>query len=561
MAKVLFINPTVRHHDAPRHMPYGMALLVALAHQAGHAVQVYDENAWRPEDAEATVVAVLGADDWDVIATGGLTTTYSSLRRIIIAARRECPDALLVAGGGFLSSMPRDIMEMRPEIDVGVIGEAYATFPEILARVDAGRRAEWSDFPGVIFRQVDGGIDLAPPRELLSSEQLDLLPYPAFDFFPLEKYWENSDTLLSEAGMSAKRRLDLNASYGCSLICRFCWHLGLIGDTHQHETPKGKDVFFSYERHLRWHSPEYVVGMVKHWYDTYGIDFVAFLDENLMTMHRSSRGRWLPEICNLWIENGLQPECVEKGVPHDENCTYGVHWGGTSHAGQVDREILDLMFRAGCMHLDYGLESFNERVLANIGKGSTPAKNRTAITDTLAAGIRPIPNQIIGFPDEFFDSVYDNMKAWEETGVVCYPFLATAYPGSEWYTVYKDRILEQYDGDIEAFILDLDDATKITANICENFSTIELLGLRELMVTFNYPKIREFEEQWWARHDTVRLPRFLAGGWRDRTQAVKDGTRDTAFDHELVEFSRGEYEEYRKGDRRFTAAGQGKTNS
>ncbi len=50
MAKALFINPTARHHDAPRHVPYGMALPVAQAEAAGHQVQVYDENAWRPAD-------------------------------------------------------------------------------------------------------------------------------------------------------------------------------------------------------------------------------------------------------------------------------------------------------------------------------------------------------------------------------------------------------------------------------------------------------------------------------------------------------------------------------
>lgn len=541
MAKVLFINPTVRHHDAPRHIPYGMAILVAQAMEAGHQIQVYDENAWRPADPQNTINEVLGADDWDVIATGGLITTYTALKRIIVSAKAECPNALLVAGGGFLTSMSRDMMNFRPEIDLGVIGEAYVTLLEILRNVDSGYAEDWFGCPGLIYRNADHELQLSPTRELISPDELNQLPYPAYDMFPMEKYWENSDMLLSEVGQTAKRRLDINASYGCSLVCRFCWHLGLIGDTFQGETPEGKDVFFDYGRTLRWHSPEYVVNMVKHWYDTYHIDFVGFLDENLMTMHRSSRGVWLPEICRLWIEAGLQPDCVKNGVPHDENCTHGVHWGGTSHAGQVDREILDLMYSAGCVSLDYGLESFNSRVLKNIGKGTTPEKNREAIKMTLEAGIRPIPNQIIGFPDEFFDSIYDDMKAWEEMGIVCYPFLATAYPGSEWYTIYKDRICEQYDGDLEAFISDLDDATKISANISENFSTIELLGLRELMVSFNIRKIKQFEKEWWQTHSVVKLPRFLSNGWKKRTQEVKDGTRTTPFDHEMIEYTRQQY--------------------
>ena len=31
MAKILLINPTVREEDVPRHVPYGIALLAAIA--------------------------------------------------------------------------------------------------------------------------------------------------------------------------------------------------------------------------------------------------------------------------------------------------------------------------------------------------------------------------------------------------------------------------------------------------------------------------------------------------------------------------------------------------
>ena len=62
------------------------------------------------------------------------------------------------------------------------------------------------------------------------------------------------------------------------------------------------------------------------------------------------------------------------------------------------------------------------------------------------------------------------------------PFFATPYPGTEWYYTYKDRILQQYGGDLEKFLLDLGDATKVTAVISKKFNAVELYGLRELMV-------------------------------------------------------------------------------
>ena len=505
MAKILLINPAIREDDVPKHVPYGLAMLAAITANAGHAVQVYDANAWRHPDE--TIKEVLLADDWQVVAICGITTTYGDVKNIVGMARQAAPQATIIAGGGMLTSMPKDIMGFLPEVDLGVVGEAYVTLPEILAKLDQGD-LDWSTVPGVVYRNPDGRTILTRPRELV--EDIDSLPYPAWDMFPLENYWKNSSLLYSEEAFTSKRRLDINASYGCSLICRFCFHLGISGDMKYTEGEDGGDVTFTYDRDIRWHSPRYVVDLVKHARDTFGVDFVLFLDENLMTMNAFSRGKWLPEIANLWIEEGLQPQCRKEGKPHtEEGCTYGVHWGGTSHATLVRPELLGRLHESGCAQLCYGLESFSNRILKNLGKGTTAKTNENALKITLEAGIRPIPNQIIGFPDEFFDSIRDSIDAWERLGIQAKPFFATPYPGSEWYYTYKDRILEQYDGDLEAFLLDLGDATKITAVISENFNAVELLGLRELMVIRDLKRINAYEKVWRERHGEPFIPDFV----------------------------------------------------
>jgi len=501
MAKVLLINPVVREEDEPRHVPYGMALLASIIMKKGHLVQVYDQNAWRkgPE----VIRQVIEADDWDCIAMGGITTAYGSIKAIVQHAREICPRAVIVLGGGVLTSIPREIMTFLPQVDVGVVGEAFLTFPEILEMIDRGRR-DWHLIDGTVFRAGDGKIDLSKQRELM--EDLDSLPYPAWDLFPLEEvYFKNSQALFSEEGMLARRRLDINASYGCSLICRFCYHLGIAGDMRYVENEKGEtDVRFDepgiYRRDIRYHSAEYAVKLVKYAFEKYGIDFVGFLDENLMTMDVFSKRVWLKKICQLWIEYGLQPTCVRDGVPHDENCR-GVHWSGTSHASLCNQEILKIMRRSGCSHLVYGYESFSPHVMKTIGKGSTPEINIRSFFWTLEAGVRPIPNQIIGFPVEDFDSLIQNMDAWKRLGIVVKPFFATPYPGSEWFAVYRNRIMEQYQGDLEAFLLDLGDATRVTAIISHNFNAVELLGLREMMIRFDYKRVREYEKFWRRAHN------------------------------------------------------------
>jgi radical SAM superfamily enzyme YgiQ (UPF0313 family) len=261
-----------------------------------------------------------------------------------------------------------------------------------------------------------------------------------------------------------------------------------------------RDVTFGYKRNIRYHSPRYVVDLVKHARERFGVDFISFLDENLMTMHQSSGKKWLTEICELWIAEGLQPQCVRDGVPHDPTRCSGVHWGGTSHATLTSLGLMQKMREAGCAHLLYGYETFSPRVMKTIGKGATPETNERSLRWTIEAGIRPIPNQMIGFPDDDFDSIYDNLDAWDRLGLQVKPFFATPYPGTEWYQKYKQRILDQYGGNLEEFLLDLGDATRVTAVISKKFNAVELYGLREMMVHRDRRQIREYEAHWSRTH-------------------------------------------------------------
>src|SRR5438445_10501219 len=119
-------------------------------------------------------------------------------------------------------------------------------------------------------------------------KDLDSLPYPAYDMFPLEEvYFPNSQALFSEEGMLARRRLDINASYGCSLVCKFCFHLGIAGDMKYVQNPGGAvDVAFdapgNYTRNIRYHSPEYIGEWSKDVRGSYLRNVVGLLSETLM---------------------------------------------------------------------------------------------------------------------------------------------------------------------------------------------------------------------------------------------------------------------------------------
>ncbi len=494
MAKILIVNPVIREEDVPKHIPYGLSLLASIAIAKGHLVQIYDANAWRK--GFGVLEQAARADDWDVIAIGGLTTSYGFIKKAVHIFRECAPRAFVIAGGGFLSSMPLEIMGWIPHIDLGIIGEAFVTWPEVLAMLDRGER-DFSKTQGVCWRGADGAPHLNEVRP--NIKDLDVLPYPAWDLLPLEEVYfpKGSQLYFSEESYTAKRRIDINGSLGCGLICKFCWHLGTTGEMIVEPNEQGvNDVRFTYGRNIRWHSPKYIVGMVKELIRKYQVDFVSFIDENMMTMNAASRGLWLPELCELWIQEGLQPECRRKGVPHDENCRTGVHWSGTSHATLAKKPILDAMFKAGCSHLVYGIESFDPYILKHLGKGTTQKSNVEAVQTCLDSGVRPIPNIIIGFPDESFDSIRTTLTHMVTCGIHSKPHFATPYPGSEWYYTYKNSIIEQYGGELEQFILSLGDASSPTVSISRNFSAMDLLGLQQIMSKRDFRLLDQAEKHW-----------------------------------------------------------------
>lgn len=493
MAKILLINPVVREEDKPKHIPYGIALLASLAMEHHHLVQIYDANAWRK--GLDVIKQVCAADDWDVIGIGGLITTYGSIKKIVKICKEVSPQSFVIAGGGFLTCMPLEMMRWLPQIDLGIVGEGFMTWLEVLGKIDR-RDFDFSDTLGVCYRDFKGLPILTAVRP--NIRDLDTLPYPAWDLLPLDIYFSNSKLLYSEDAFTSKRRMDINGSLGCSLICRYCWHLGTTGDFIVEKNEQGEmDVRFTYGRNIRYHSPQYLVNMVKTLLKRYGIDFCSFIDENMMTMHVSSHRRWLFELSDLWIKEGLQPSCRRYGVQHNENCT-GVHWSGTSHAGLANREVLMAMSKAGCSHLVYGLESFDPVILKRLGKGSTQRHNIECIKMTLDCGIIPLPNLIIGFPEESFSSIRTTLEWMVKLGIYAKPHFATPYPGSEWYYTYKDSIIEQYDGNLEAFVEDLADASKITAVISHRFSGMQLLGLQEILAKRDSRLLDQAEKHWSA---------------------------------------------------------------
>ncbi len=492
MTRIIFINSPVLLQEPARHLPYGVGILSALAAEARFEVGILDANAFRLN--QELIRRYLKAEDSDkpidIIGISGLITTYGFQKEIIPWIRKELPDTLIVAGGGCASSIPREMLEWVPELDMVCVGEGEKTFIEILNHLED---RDFSRVKGIYYKsdlqdrsgpnhkhhkkmerrtrqmmtaRARGEVEIIknPPRPLMTEKELNSLPYPAWNLLPMEEvYFPNSPLELGSEALQCKRRLDVISERGCPYQCTFCHHNYMGGDL----LPDGTRL----EPFVRWQSARYVVDMIKYARIKMGIDFVSFLDENFL----ANKERAL-EICRLLEEEDLV------GV---------VKWGCLGEPRTIDAELLGRLKETGCTYISYGFESANKGILREIRKPHTVDQMQKALDMTVKAGINPITAFMVGYAGETLESIYDTVKFWVRNDIQCVPFFITPYPATELFERNKEKILSQYDGDYQKFVEALGDPYKYIVNLTQ-FSVPEILGLRDLMVIQDLKRIREY---------------------------------------------------------------------
>ncbi len=490
--KVLLINPPVRQSQTPQDIPVGLAMIASVTKEEGHQVAFLDLNANRvPLQIAAEEIMI---DDYDIIGIGGLSSQYKDIKNILPICRQLHPDALIVAGGGFVTYMPDKMLRLRPELDIIVIGEGEATWADLLKQ---GPRGDFSKVKGIAFRDNTGKITFTEPRSLIAD--MDTLPYPAYELLDLDKYSENYQFCLSEELLANNtRKIHMITERGCPRQCTFCTHNGLsrwdqivaIGK----DKVKQLDKDFGFQQIARFNSPEFVVKHLKYLVENFNLGYVFIADENF-----TSNRKRTTELCNLMIKEGT-PKFVK--------------WGTGGDAASVDDDVIALMKKAGCTFISFGGESASDKVLKfDIQKGTTRKNNQDAIDVMKRQNMEPVMTFMLGNPNENIDDILETTDFFIKNNLACDPFICTPYPGTKLYLDYEQQILEQFDerlaevkklpkGSIDEdlvakwkdealdkFLSSLDDADVLSAIVSQVFSAHDLLGLKALMFSHDIPQL------------------------------------------------------------------------
>ncbi len=250
----------------------------------------------------------------------------------------------ITVGGSVFTKLIENIKKIDglfSVVDSFIVFEGEHALLELAQQLD-GRR-DFKKVPNLVYRE--NGVTKV--NEPFYTEDLNKLPTPDFDGFPLQLYHAPASVL------------PVQTSRGCYYSkCSFCnLHLD--------------------HRSFRLRSTELLLEDIGHLSQKYHTPYFFFTDESVPINKLRE------------ISQGL----LEK--------QWDIKWmGGVRFEGALDNDLLEKMGKSGCQKLVFGLESYNQRVLDLMKKGIKTDVVKRVLGACLQAGIAFHLYIIIGFPTE-----------------------------------------------------------------------------------------------------------------------------------------------------------------
>ncbi|MCB9742392.1 MAG: B12-binding domain-containing radical SAM protein [Alphaproteobacteria bacterium] len=274
----------------------------------------------------------------------------------LVACRMARERGLPVFVGGPHPTTYPDELIADPNVDAVVIGEGeYATI-DLVRMFMSGRRHEVT---GALVKDLDGTIWASRTRRPV--EDLDSLPWPAWDLIDMEAYiaaWGQLDSY--RPGL---RGVNLVASRGCPFECSFCQPV--------------LDAMFG--KRLRQRSPESVVAELAELKRRFDIEGAWFTDDTFTTNRK-----WVLRFCESLRESGLD-----------------LAWGCTTRANLIEPDLMRTMHHYGLRKIGIGMESATEHVREGIyKKGVSEEAIRHTVHTAHEVGVQTLLFLMLGAPGE-----------------------------------------------------------------------------------------------------------------------------------------------------------------
>lgn len=380
--KVLFITHESYRDD--NELQLGPPYLAALLKRAGHEVDVFSQDVFHQSNEE--LAQHIQESKPDVIGVGMLAANYKrTVKPLLKIINEHKGGAKVILGGQGVSAIPEYILR-DTRADVGFLGEGERVILPLMDKLLSG--SSLRSQKGIAFR--DGNrVQINPSQEPVQN--LDELPFPEWNLFPMEEYATGYSFIGSEKG---DRNSSVVSSRGCVGKCTFCYRI---------------------EDGIRLRDVDDVMEELKTLNEEHGINYFTFQDE-------------------LFVASKNRVRELSRGI---NALGFPIKYYAQSRVELAKNpEILEMLADSGCQFLNLGLESFDQNVLNLMHKKTKVADNYAAVESVLKSGIIPGLNVMWGMPGDSSESlgkIVDFLIEYDNQGQLRTVRPPTPYPGCPLY--------------------------------------------------------------------------------------------------------------------------------
>lgn len=365
------------------HFPIGLAYLATAARNAGHSVEVYQQDIYHwPEEH---LLDQLDRESYDVVMISVIGGYYQYRKLLKLSETVNSSvnrDHFKYLIGGHGPAADPEYFLNKTGADVVGIGEGEITIVELFEAFE-GKRA-LASVDGIAYLTESGDYVCTSSRKLI--ENIDEIPLPAYDLFDMNYY-----SMVRLPNVTSKDRVaTILSGRGCTFECNFCYRL---------------------DKGFRPRSAENILKEIKFLHDVYNVTYIGFFDELLMSSAERTR-----TLCKAFIESGIN-----------------FKWECNGRLNYADIDTLTLMKEAGCVFINYGIESMDNPTLKVMRKALTTDIIVKGIENTLKVGISPGLNIIYGNIDEpleALDKALEFLVKYDDHSQLRTIRPVTPYPGS-----------------------------------------------------------------------------------------------------------------------------------
>lgn len=389
--KVLLVS--YDNDNSIAYFPLGLGYLASAIRNDGHEVVIYQQDVYHYPQSHLT--NYLNENHFDIVGLGacGGYFQYAVMKKNLEAINqlRNKPTIIL---GGHLPSPEPEFFLRKFAVDFIVIGEGEETIVELLSSIQR-REENYKEVNGIAYLDDNDRLIITERRKVIKN--VDQIPYPAYDLFNMEQY-----VIFPNVNMKRKdRSMVMISGRGCPFKCNFCYRL---------------------DEGFRPRSTKSLIDEINYLMKEFRVTYISFWDELLM----SSISR-MKDFCEGLINNQIV-----------------ISWScnGRLNYACKDPEMLDLMKKAGCVFINYGIESMDDKCLKIMHKNLNIEMIIKGVENTIAAGISPGLNIIfgnIGENREIIKKDVEFLLKYDDHAQLRTIRPVTPYPGTELYNLAIEK--------------------------------------------------------------------------------------------------------------------------